>query len=98
MGEREGRRRTSSNESMVTEEPSRERVQTECDAVCGRRRGDLRVLEDWEGDSGTEVRLALIVFCSDSIRIMDEGHRANSVEIVSSRARRCGRGSISFLC
>lgn len=98
MGKREGRRRTSANECMVTEKPSRERIQTECDVVCGRGRDDLRVLEDWERDSGTEVRLGLIVLCLDSIRITGEGHRANNVETVSSRARRCGRGSISFLC
>jgi hypothetical protein len=45
------------NESTETEKPSRARIQTECDVVCGRGRSDIRFVEGWERDSGTEVRL-----------------------------------------
>ncbi len=47
----------SANEDMETEKPSRPGFQTECNAVCGRGRDDVWVLEDRERDSRTEVRL-----------------------------------------
>lgn len=62
-------RRISANEGLKTEKPSRAGIPTECYAVCGRGSGDLWVLESWEGDSGTEVRLAL-----SSFRITSQGY------------------------
>jgi hypothetical protein len=41
-----------------TEEPPCAGFPALCDAGCGCRSDDIWVLEDWEGDSGAEVRLS----------------------------------------
>jgi hypothetical protein len=46
------------NEDVNTEKSACAGIQTECYAVCNGGRGDVWVLEGWEGNSGTEVRLA----------------------------------------
>jgi hypothetical protein len=47
----------SANEDVGTEKPSRAGIQTERNAFCGRGRNDVWILEDWQRDSGTKVRL-----------------------------------------
>jgi hypothetical protein len=84
------------NEGLNPEKPSRAGLQTKCYAVCGGRRSDIWVLEGWEGDSGTEVRLAPHSLWRSS-EIDGTGHFTDDDLIASLHERRCGRGFISFL-
>lgn len=80
-------------DAWMTEKPARARLPALDPAARGRRRDDVRILEDWQGDPGAEVREPIIAApcaCSEALLWACSVVRAGWHMGTSERARERG--------